>query len=100
MAAELRVKCSSVEEEVASGPLQMGGAREEVLRRVAGALDLLGIALLRDRGLREGLDELAEAVHEPAHYLNRARHLDDDPQPRAAHAPAPGRPRGPGAALR
>jgi hypothetical protein len=30
------------------------------------------------------LDLLAEAFHDPAHYLNRARHLDDDPQGRAS----------------
>ena len=30
------------------------------------------------------LDRLAEAFHDPAHYLNRTRLLDDDPQGRAS----------------
>jgi hypothetical protein len=32
----------------------------------------------------ELLDLVAEAFHDPAHYLNRTRHLDDDPQGRAS----------------
>lgn len=39
----------SVEEEVAFGPLQMGWAREEILRRVGDALQILGIEALRTR---------------------------------------------------
>ncbi|MCX7029960.1 MAG: B12-binding domain-containing radical SAM protein [Spirochaetes bacterium] len=30
------------------------------------------------------LDLIAESFHDPAHYFNRARHLDDDPQGRAS----------------
>lgn len=43
------------------------------------------LVLETDAPLHAGLlDRLAEAFHEPAHYLNRARHLDDDPQGRAS----------------
>ena len=43
------------------------------------------LVLETDAPLEAGrLDSLAEAFHDPAHYLERERHLDDDPQGRAS----------------
>ena len=43
------------------------------------------LVLETDAALEAGrLDSLAEAFHDPAHYLERERHLDDDPQGRAS----------------
>ena len=43
------------------------------------------LVLETDAPLEAGrLDSLAEAFHDPAHYLDRERHLDDDPQGRAS----------------
>ncbi len=43
------------------------------------------LVLETDAPLAAGLlDLVAEAFHDPAHYLNRTRHLDDDPQGRAS----------------
>ncbi len=46
---------------------------------------LVQLVLETDVPLAEGLlDRLAEAFHEPAHHLNRARLLDEDPQGRSS----------------
>jgi hypothetical protein len=46
---------------------------------------LVQLVLETDDPLEAGrLDSLAEAFHDPAHYLNRERHLDDDPQGRSS----------------
>ncbi len=46
---------------------------------------LVQLVLETDAPLEAGrLDLLAEAFHDPAHYLNRARHLEDDPQGRSS----------------
>jgi hypothetical protein len=46
---------------------------------------LVQLVLETDAPLETGrLDLLAESFHDPAHYLNRARHLADDPQGRSS----------------
>jgi len=46
---------------------------------------LVQLVLQTDAPLAPGLlEELAESFHEPTHYLNRVRHLDDDPQARSS----------------
>jgi hypothetical protein len=46
---------------------------------------LVQLVLQTDSPLAAGLlERLAEPFHEPAHYLNRTRHLDDDPQGRSS----------------
>ena len=47
--SDAQLFCPSVEEELAFGPLQMGWAKQEILRRISDTLDLLGIRSLRDR---------------------------------------------------
>jgi radical SAM superfamily enzyme YgiQ (UPF0313 family) len=63
------------------------GILEEFGRWLLGATpsSLVQLVLETDAPLAaHRLEGLAEAFHDPAHYLNRARHLDDDPQGRAS----------------
>ena len=46
---ESQLFCSTVEEELAFGPLQMGLTKEEIQQRVQDTLELLGIGHLRER---------------------------------------------------
>jgi hypothetical protein len=60
---------------------------EEFGRWVVGSTpsSLVQIVLETDSSLAAArLDAIAEAFHEPAHFLNRERHLDDDAQGRAS----------------
>ncbi len=60
---------------------------EEFGRWLLGATpsSLVQLVLETDAPLETGrLDLLAESFHDPAHYLNRARHLADDPQGRSS----------------
>jgi hypothetical protein len=63
------------------------GVLEELGRWLIGATpsSLVQLVLETDAPLPAcRLESLAEAFHDPAHYLNRERHLDDDPQGRAS----------------
>jgi hypothetical protein len=63
------------------------GRLEQIGRRLldASPSSLVQLVLETDAPLADGLlDRLAEAFHEPAHHLNRARLLDDDPQGRSS----------------
>ena len=69
------------------GLLARPGILEGFGRWLLGATpsSLVQLVLETDAPLAAGrLDSLAEAFHDPAHFLDRERHLDDDPQGRAS----------------
>jgi cobalt/nickel transport system ATP-binding protein len=47
--SDAQLFCSTVEEELAFGPLQVGWGREEILRRIGDSLQIMGIGSLRKR---------------------------------------------------